>query len=103
MIEVVALMIGGIEQCYSEERYDRPRAVRPGMFVKKGQPKSLYHPGSSLDILFFEHGRMHFCEDILTNRFRPGVKSRLSHGFGQSLVETDVRVRSTIGFTHPLS
>jgi phosphatidylserine decarboxylase len=103
MIEVVALMIGGIEQCYSHEHYDTPRSVTPGMFVRKGQPKSLYHPGSSLDVLFFEHGRMHFCEDILANRFHPGVKSRLSHGFGQPLVETDVQVRSTIGFALPAS
>jgi len=103
MVEVVALMIGGIEQCYSETHYDEPRPATPGMFVTKGQPKSLYHPGSSLDILIFQKGRMHFCEDILANRFHPMVESRLSHGLGQPLVETDVEVRSTIGYALPAS
>lgn len=97
MIEVVALMIGGIEQCYSETRYDHPRPLKPGMLVSKGQPKSLYHPGSSLDILLFEPHRMCFCKDILDNRSHPGVTSRLSHGWEQPLVETDVQVRSTVG------
>lgn len=97
MVEVVALMIGGIEQCYSEEEYLAPQPVIPGMFLKKGQPKSLYHPGSSFDILIFEPGRIHFSEDILTNRSHCSAQSRLTRAFRIPLVETDVRVRSTIG------
>jgi phosphatidylserine decarboxylase len=96
MIEVVALMIGDIVQCYSEDRYDEPRPVFRGMFVKKGQPKSLYRPGSSTDVLLFQKGRVRFCPDLLENMHRPGAQSRFSVGFGRPLVETDLRVRSPI-------
>ncbi len=98
MIEIVALMIGQIDQCYSAVAYDDPRPIHPGMMLEKGRPKSLYRPGSSTDVLLFEPRRLAFCEDLMRNRFRPGVQSRFSQGFGRSLVETDVRVRSTIGW-----
>ena len=39
MIEIVALMIGDISQCYSENKYDSPQEVIRGMFLKKGQPE----------------------------------------------------------------
>ena len=97
MIEVVALMIGDIVQCYSEQGYDDPKSVAPGMFVKKGRPKSLYRPGSSTDVLVFEKGRVEFSVDIVMNMFRPGVRTRFSEGFGRPLVETEVALRSEIG------
>jgi phosphatidylserine decarboxylase len=96
MVEVVAMMIGRVEQCYSEERYDHPVDVRPGMFLKRGRPKSLYYPGSSTDVLLFQKGRVRFCDDLIQNRDRTDVASRYSVGFGRPLVETDVRVRSLI-------
>ncbi|WP_166831292.1 phosphatidylserine decarboxylase [Thalassoroseus pseudoceratinae] len=95
MIEVVALMIGGITQCYSSKRYDQPQNVSAGMFVRRGQPKSLYEPGSSTDVLLFEPKRIRFATDLVRNMSR-GLDSRFSEGFGQPLVETDVRVRSLI-------
>lgn len=98
MIEVVALMIGEIVQCYSQVRYDDPVAVRPGMFVEKGCPKSLYRPGSSTDILLFEPGRLHFCDDLRHNVCRRDVQSRFSSRLSRPLVETDVQVRSTVGW-----
>ena len=98
MIEVVALMIGQIDQCYSPVAYDNPKMMQIGMMIEKGCPKSLYRPGSSTDVLLFEPGRVRFSDDLLRNRFRPGVQSRFSQGFGRSLVETDVKVRSTIGW-----
>jgi phosphatidylserine decarboxylase len=98
MIEIVALMIGHIDQCYSAVAYDDPRPIQVGMMIEKGRPKSLYRPGSSTDVLLFEPGRVAFCEDLVRNRFNPGVQSRFSQGFGRALVETDVRVRSTIGW-----
>lgn len=97
MIEVVALMIGEIVQCYSEEGYDAPCPVVPGMFVGKGLPKSLYRPGSSTDVLLFQRDRIRFCEDIQQNMAHPGIHSRFSMGFGRPLVETDLQVRSKIG------
>jgi phosphatidylserine decarboxylase len=96
MIEVVALMIGDIRQCYSETRYDDPRPITPSMFLRKGCPKSLYRPGSSVDVLIFQKDRIVFSEDILANMYRHDAQSRFSRGFGQPLVETDVRVRSEI-------
>jgi phosphatidylserine decarboxylase len=96
MIEVVALMIGDIVQAYSCHGYDAPQTVERGMFLEKGQPKSLYRPGSSTDILIFQQGRVSFAEDLLSNMRQPGVSSRFTHGFGIPLVETDVRVRSLI-------
>ena len=97
MIEIVALMIGDIRSCYSARRYDDPQPLAPGLRVRRGQPKSLYRPGSSVDVLLFEKGRMQFDEDILANLMRQNVRSRFSAGFGRSLVETNVRVRSGIG------
>lgn len=96
MIEIVALMIGGIRQCYSTDAYDAPREIRPGLFLEKGRPKSAFLPGSSVDVLLFEKGRVAFEPDILANQRRPHVSSRFSSGFGRPLVETDVRVRSRI-------
>lgn len=96
MIEIVALMIGEVVQCYSEERYDNPCPIRPGMFVRRGQPKSLYRPGSSTDVLLFQRGRIDFDADIVANMRRAGVTSRFTHGFGAPLVETDLAVRSSI-------
>lgn len=96
MVEIVALMIGDIVQCYSEERYEAPRPVRKGDFLRKGVPKSLYRPGSSTDVLLFQEERVEFAPDLLRNTGLPGVQSRFSMGFGKTLVETELKVRSPI-------
>ena len=96
MIEVVAMMIGDIVQCYSDTAYDWPQPVRPGMFVVKGVPKSLYRPGSSTDILLFEKGRVRFADDLVEKGRRADVASRFSIGFGQPLVEVEIKVRSLL-------
>lgn len=96
MVEVVALMIGDIVQCYSEIGYLNPRTVTPGMHLKKGQPKSLYRPGSSTDIVIFQKGRVDFASDLLENQRRTDVASRFSRGFQSALVETDIKVRSLL-------
>jgi phosphatidylserine decarboxylase len=96
MIEITALMIGHIDQRYSTHKYENPIKIYRGLHLEKGQPKSLYRPGSSVDVLIFQHNRIQFSPDIVTNMRRPNVVSRYSKNFGQPLVETDVRVRSTI-------
>ncbi|NBO65334.1 MAG: phosphatidylserine decarboxylase [Acidobacteria bacterium] len=96
MIEIVALMIGGIEQLYSSQHYDHPAPITPGMFLEKGCPKSLYHPGSSTDLVLFEPDRVEFDRDLLDNLLRSDVQSRYSAGLGRPLVETEVRVRTPI-------
>ena len=98
IIEVVALMVGQIAQRYSEEQYNSPQPVAPGMFLRKGQPKSLFRPGSSTVILLFQPGRIQFAEDLLSNRSRRDVTSRFSIGFNQVIVETDVAVRSVLAY-----
>lgn len=97
MIEVVALMIGDIVQCYSEKEYENPIPVGTGMFMKKGMPKSLFRPGSSTVVLIFQKNRIRFAEDITANMFNTYAESIFSVGFGRSLVETEVKVRSYIG------
>ena len=96
IVEVVALMVGQIVQCYSDERYTSPQSIATGMFLRKGQPKSLFRPGSSTVILLFQPGRIEFAEDLLSNRSRRDVTSRFSIGFNQTIVETDVAVRSLL-------
>ena len=101
MIEVVALMIGDIVQCYSETGYDNPQPVVKSMRLDKGCPKSLYRPGSSTDILLFQQDTITFSEDLRNNVGRQDVRSRFSSGLGRPLVETDVKVRSTIAVKRP--
>jgi phosphatidylserine decarboxylase len=103
MIEIVALMIGDIKQAYSSRRYDTPRPVRPGLFVEKGCPKSLYRPGSSTDVLIFEAGRIRFCDDLVVYSKRYDVRSRFTDRSDRPLVETDIRVRSPLARRHELA
>jgi phosphatidylserine decarboxylase len=96
MIEIVALMIGDILQCYSKARYQNPRNVTRGLYLQKGRPKSLYRPGSSMDVLIFQKDAVTFCDDIVSNMHHPNVKTRFSKAFGRPVVETEVKVRSHI-------
>jgi phosphatidylserine decarboxylase len=96
MVEIVALMIGRIVQCYSPDRYDPVMPVQKGLFLKKGLPKSLFRPGSSTVVLICEKNRVRFCPDLVENARRCDVETRFSAHFGTPLVETDIQVRETI-------
>lgn len=96
MVEVAALMIGRIVQACSDQGYEPAAPMRPGLFLHRGGPKSLYRPGSSLDVLFFQPGRVRFEGDLVANQFRGDAGSRFSAWLGRPWVETDVRVRETI-------
>ncbi|MDT8441925.1 MAG: phosphatidylserine decarboxylase [Desulfuromonadales bacterium] len=96
MIEVIAMMIGDVVQCYSDHHYDAPQPIAKGDFLHKGQPKSLYRPGSSTDILLFQRGRVRFADDLLANQQRRDVQSRFSRGFQTPMIETDLKVRSLL-------
>ena len=96
MIEVAALMIGDIIQCYCEKEYDNPSALESGMFIKKGQPKSQYRPGSSTDILIFQKNKIKFNDDIISNMKNKTISSRYTLGFNEGCAETEITVRSTI-------
>jgi phosphatidylserine decarboxylase len=95
MVEIVALMVGDIVQAYSAEKYDDPQMIFKGMPLKRGQPKSLFRPGSSTVVLLFQKDTVQFDRDIQENLNRD-LASRYSLGFGRSLVETEVKVRSGI-------
>ena len=96
MIEVVALMIGQIEQRYSEHRYENPRVIQKGMLLRAGAPKALFRPGSSTVVLLFQRDRIRFARDLLENQQRSGVQSRFSLTLGEPVTETDVAVRSLL-------
>ena len=93
MIEVAALMIGEIIQCYSKTRYNENLLMDKNLFLKKGQPKSRFAPGSSTVILLFEKGKIKFDAD----QNRSDVLSRFSSDFTTPIVETEVNVRESIG------
>lgn len=101
MVEVTALMIGEVVQCYSALAYDDPSPMTPGLLLGKGQPKSLFRPGSSTVVLLFQPGRVEFDADILDNLRTSGVQSRFSLGLGRPLVETEVEVRSRVARALP--
>lgn len=96
-IEIGALMVGEIEQCYSKRRYDDPEEVFPGLELQKGRPKSLFRPGGSTVVLVFQPHRVGFAQDIIANQRSPKASSRYTLGFGDPLVETDLMVREYIG------
>jgi phosphatidylserine decarboxylase len=97
IVEVVALMIGDIVQCFSRVEYHDPQPISTGMFLDRGCPKSLFRPGSSTTVLLFQENRVRFSDDLIRNLYRADVESRYSEGLGRPLVETDIKVRSTIG------
>jgi phosphatidylserine decarboxylase len=101
MIEVVALMIGDIVQCYSALRYEEPRPAAPGLFFEKGLPKSLYRPGSSTDVLIFQPGRVRFEPRLLLNRARRDITSRYTEALGHTVAESEIRVREALARRAP--
>ena len=107
MVEVAALMIGDIVQCYSDEKYASPKPMTRGLFLRRGAPKSRYRPGGSTDVLLFERGRVRMSPDLVRAQQRSDVTSRFSLAFRAPLAETEVRVRSTIaervGSAEPLA
>jgi phosphatidylserine decarboxylase len=96
MIEIAALMIGEIQQCYCADGYGPATTPRLGMTMTRGAVKSFFRPGSSTVILLFEHDRIRVDSDLLTNSVRRDVVTRYCAGFGKPFVETDVRARSAI-------
>ncbi len=96
-VEVAALMVGDIIQCYSETRYDNPISHINGMVLKRGCPKSLFRPGSSTVILLFEKDRISFSKDLVQNITDLRAENIFSRHFNIKTVETDIKVREEIG------
>ena len=96
MIEVVALMVGQIEQLYSERAYDDPQPIQKGMVLRVRAPKAFFGPGSSTVVLLFRPRRIRFAEDLVRNQKRASVCSRYFTVLGLPICETDVKVRSLL-------
>ncbi|MFH0976293.1 MAG: phosphatidylserine decarboxylase [Spirochaetota bacterium] len=96
MIEVVALMIGQIVQCYSPAKYDNPVMVKAGLFMKAGSPKSLFRPGSSTVILLFQKKKIEFLKTIISNQMNGNIENRYTRTFSPHLIETDIKARSLV-------
>ncbi len=92
-IEVVAMMVGIVKQAYSEYRYDNPIDVKPGLFIKKGLPKSYYKPGSSTNIVLFQPNKICFDNDLIDFSKRHNVNSRYTIGFKKTINEIKIKVR----------
>ncbi len=97
LVEVVALMVGALVSCASHHRYEAPTPLEVGHWVTRGAPLSLFRPGSSSVVVAFEPGRVAIDGDLLEHQRRLDVESRFSRGFGEALVETEVRVRQSLG------
>jgi hypothetical protein len=48
-------------------------------------------------LLLFQKAGAEFSQDLIRNLYRTDVESRYSERLGRPLVETDIKVRSTIG------
>lgn len=103
MIEVVALLIGRVHQCYSRSQYRIPTEMFEGLVLKRGAAKSVFEPGSSTVVLLFEKDRVEFDLDLIENQMRADVQSRYSIGFEKPAVETQVRARSGIANVKPVA
>jgi phosphatidylserine decarboxylase len=97
MIEVVALLIGRVRQCYSHAQYKLPTTMYEGLMCKRGSVKSVFEPGSSTVVLLFEDHRVEFDSDLVSNQARTDAFSRFGQGFAVPMVETELQVRSGIG------
>ncbi len=95
-IDVAAMMIGRLESRFSARGYEDPRPLRPGQFVPRGAPVSLFRPGSSTSILVWQAGRARHAPELITNSKRSDLRSRFSDWLGSPWVETAIRVRELI-------
>ena len=95
MIEVVALMVGQIEQRYSEHRYENPRASRRECSCGQARPRRCFAPAAARS--FCSSSPIAFASPTTWWRtsIADGVQNRFSLSWA-SLTETDVAVRSLL-------
>ena len=94
--DVAAMMIGQIVSCYSALQYDNPMPLRPGMWVERGSPVSLFRPGSSTSIVLWKGSRAAIASELIANSERADLRSRFSDWLQTAWVETALRVRQPI-------
>lgn len=95
-VDVAAMMIGRIESRFSAVEYRDPKPVVTGQFVPRGAPVSLFRPGSSTSIVFWDARRASLERELVANARRGDLRSRFSDWLGSPWVETFVRVREAV-------
>ena len=96
VVNVAAMMIGRIDDAYSENRFDDARSVAIGTFLKRGQPMALFRPGSSTSIVLWQRTRASLSAELVRNARRPDVQSRFSDWLLSPWVESALSVRATL-------
>jgi phosphatidylserine decarboxylase len=96
VINVAAMMIGRIEDAYSERRYDDVQPIARGIFLKRGQPMALFRPGSSTSIVLWQRTRASLRSELARNACRVDVQSRFSDWLLSPWVESALPVRATL-------
>ena len=96
VVNVAAMMIGSIDDAYSEHRYDEPQLIERGTFLQRGQPMALFRPGSSTSIVLWQRARATLSPSLVRNTCRVDVQSRFSDWLLSPWVESAIRVRSAL-------
>ena len=96
LINVAAMMIGRIDDTYSQRGYDDPQSLAIGMHVARGQPLALFRPGSSTSIVLWDGERARHTQYLRRNASRIDVRSRFSDWLLSPWVETALSVRSLV-------
>jgi phosphatidylserine decarboxylase len=96
VVAVAAMMIGRIEDCYADTRYDNARPLQIGMRVRQGAPMMMFRPGSSTVITLWSRDRAMVDSRLTQLSARRNVPSRFSEWLLMPWNEVSVRVRSAV-------
>jgi phosphatidylserine decarboxylase len=99
IVAVAAMMIGRIEDCYCDTRYDNPRDLVVGMRLRIGAPMMMFRPGSSTVIALWSRERAAVDARLLQLSSRRDVPGRFSEWLLMPWNEIAVRVRSAVAHT----
>lgn len=96
VIPVAAQVIGKIVWASSERGYDEPKAVAPGLFVRRGRPMGYFAPGSSTVVALFQPGRVLVDSDLTALMARDDIPTLYTEDvFGRRIAEVAVRVNES--------
>jgi phosphatidylserine decarboxylase len=101
IVAVAAMMIGRIEDCYCDTRYDNPRPLIAGMRLRIGAPMLMFRPGSSTVIALWSRERATIDSRLAQLSSRRNVPGRFSEWLLMPWNEVAVRVRSPIAHIPP--
>jgi phosphatidylserine decarboxylase len=96
VIAVAAMMIGRIEDRYSEQRYDEPQPLRIGTEVIQGAPMMMFRPGSSTVLVLWPSERAAATQRLTELSSKRHVPSRFGDWLLMPWNEVLVRVRAVV-------